>query len=232
MEANLLSYLNSKPGTLFLYFSRSFVQLYNPKTNALETENIPQNILKDLEVADANALAGFFQAIVLKHKLSVASVLVVLSPNTYYEKILEKTGDDQRGEVSLFLDAVPFDSLGSKIYVGGATSRIIAINKNLCGHLVSSLEQNGLSVEAVVPAGLIPPLASNPTLSLESAQYVLKNIPSIKLNTITHTLEINEDVLTDETRIKAPKTIRIYILGGIFAVCILLLTILVISLPR
>lgn len=232
MEANLLNSLNKKPSALFLYFSRNSVQLYNPRIKTLEVEKLPQNILKDLDVLDKNALIGFFSSLLTNYKINVKNAVIVLSPSIYYEKVLEKTGEDQEAEMRSFLDTVPFDALRSKVYIQGATSRVIAINKNLCESLVSSLEQNNLGVEAVIPAGLIPPLAAKPSPDPESASYVLKNLSSLKLHTLTHTLGITEDVLSDEPRVTTPRNTRVYVLGGIFLVCILILVTLLISMPK
>ena len=226
METNLLN-LSGKSTSTVLYVNRSGVQFYDPKTKQLLAEKLPPNILKDLEIVDKNALALFFRSLVMRHKMNASSVIVILSPNIYYEKTLKSSGEEQESEVRLFLDTVPFDTLRSKIYIQGTTSRIVAINKNLCESILWALEQVGIHIIAVIPAVLVPPLAAKPTPDGESTQYILKNVANLKVHTITQTSEIGEPA--EEPKLSPPRNIRVYVLGGIFTVCILILGFLLVS---
>lgn len=224
METNILN-IGKKDSHFVLHFSRSAVQIYSPKIKQLISEKLPQNTIKDLEIVDKNALALFLQSLFTKYKLSAKNVIIILAPNIYYEKILKSVGEEQESEMRSFLDTVPFDALRSKVYIQGTTSRVIAINKNLCESLVWSLEQAGIGVTAVIPTGLVPSLAGKATPDKEANDYVLKNIPTLKMHTITQTLEISDP---EDVHIAPPKNTRIYFLGGIFALLLLALGVLVV----
>lgn len=224
METNLLN-IGKKDSHFVLHFSRNGVQIYSPKIKQLISEKLPQNTIKDLEIVDKNALALFLQSLFTKYKLNAKNVIIILSPNIYYEKILKSIGEEQESEIRSFLDTVPFDALRSKVYIQGTTSRVIAINKNLCESLVWAFEQSGIGVTAVIPTGLIPSLAGKPTPDKEANDYVLKNLPTLKLHTITQTLEISDP---EDIHIAPPRNTRVYLLGGIFTLLLLVLGVLII----
>ncbi|MDO8452862.1 MAG: hypothetical protein Q7S79_03870 [bacterium] len=228
MEANLLSF-NNKSSVLIVYFARDSVQFFNPKTRVMEVEALPAGLIKDLEITDKNALAVFFKSCLQKHKLAVASALIVLSPQVFFETTLKSSGDEQESEIRKFLDTIPFEAIRSKTYAQSETSTLIAVNKNLCEALVQALEQNDIGTIAVIPSSIIPPLVEKPMPGVEAADYILKNIASLKLQTITQTFEINDTPRDELAPLQTPRNTRAYILGGVFTICIVILVVVLLT---
>ena len=114
----------------------------------------PSNIVSDIDINDLEAfnflMVNFFD----QSKIIPSEVLLVISPEVYYEKNIALPPDpvERQKIIDIFLDTIPYKNLIYKDYPSGAESRIIALNKNFYEPIVKFIEKSSFNITAILPA--------------------------------------------------------------------------------
>ncbi len=171
------------PSPLIVVFvDRNRLQFYGGHFTTVPALDIPQTILKDLEIVNRDSLYTLVNQWLKQNAVGGgAQVMFILSAQTYFEKTITATGEsEQETEILAFYDSVPFDELTTKIIPVNNKKTAIATNKDLVEGLRHAFTLQGLRVVAAVPAAILGALGAKRWLDAETGSYVVKHADTIR----------------------------------------------------
>jgi len=136
----------------FLYIDQNGMLLYTTTTPAVITFPFPQDIVRDLEIINKDLLQKEMIKIIKDNALQPSRYIFALSGNLLFEKPFQdsKTPESQK-EIQSFLDNIPFEHTSTIIFEN-AESKLIATNKDIYQTFSRIFEQQGSTVEYILPA--------------------------------------------------------------------------------
>lgn len=136
----------------FLYIDQNGMLLYTTTTPTVITFPFPQDIVRDLEIINKELLQKEMAKIVKDNSLQPSRYVFALSGNLLFEKPFQdsKTPESQK-EIQSFLENIPFEHTATIIFEN-AESKLIATNKDIYQTFSRILEQQGNTVEYILPA--------------------------------------------------------------------------------
>lgn len=157
--------------------------------------------------------------------------MIILLADVLFEKDIQvQDPNTQAQEVQKFLDIIPFESISTKILPIQQGVRAIAVNKNLLDALKISFEEFGFSIEGMVPYEFLGELSSGiNSVTTETSKTIIKQFDSLK--EASFEFERNEKKTASQVESQVgknkPKSLRLYIILGIFGLLLLILIFLI-----
>ena len=208
-----------QPGVIYLDRQRLDFFGSNMVTNIVHLD-FPINVIKDLEVAEKDELSIIIKAFIEFYKIIPSSVVLVLSPNIYFENNLPLSQENPpEAEIQNFLDNIPFENIESKVFREQSQAKIIATNKDLCEEIKNAFEKQGFIVEAVIPEFVLGKyIPFKNSMDLETCRLILEKFDSFKPeNLLTKQVLLpSEQTTPEDFRTKSKNNLKLIILIVIF----------------
>lgn len=164
-----------------VFVDRNRLQFYGGGLPAVLALDLPLTLAKDLEIINRDALYTLVNQWLKQNNLGGAQLFLVLSPQTYFEKMITATGEsEQETEILAFFDSVPFEELSTKVLTIDTKKIAVAINKDFIEAIRHAFMLQGLHVVSVIPAVLLGSLASKRWLDAEMGSYILKHYETLR----------------------------------------------------
>ena len=159
------------------------------------------------------------------------------------QDLKEDIGDDKdnKDEAQDFLEDVPFEEVLAKVIKMGSMNRVVAVNKDLVMTIVDVFTGNKSVIEAVTPSFIFGQNANFTTgLTLINVKIILEDTETLKLGNLltdqqktlspqgleSEVKNLTTDVKPDlETPAKKPRSLRQYILIGVFVTLLIILVV-------
>lgn len=139
-----------------IFIDQDKINYYDRSLPAVLTFPFTKELISDLEVVNSAALHLQIKSFVDNNKITPSQMMVVLSPNVYFEKEFPETAEfHQDSELQKFIDTIPFENISTKIYKLAAGSRLLATNSDLYQNIKTAFENVGFIIEAVVPVFIL-----------------------------------------------------------------------------
>ncbi len=215
-----------------LFLDRNGFYFYVPGMENVATCVFPENILKDLEVVDPTGMENQIKIFVSQWGIPSVDITMVLSANIIFEKQIE-SGSGELEEINKFLESIPFERFEKIVTVEGGNKKIFAVNKNLTYGIEASFIKLKSSVSTVLPYYPLASLLQTLPLDVTTAVSILKKVNDLKSYNMKHVEEVRSQKSTTEkpsgSSLTAPAKSskkRVYLLGGVFAVLIVIMIIM------
>lgn len=182
-------------------------------------------VVSDLDVVSLAELSGLVKSFVETNRVQVCDLVLVFSPDTYFEKGL--TGDDaaMAQDVQDFVDSVPLTNPSSKIFkVGDSKSKVVVINRRLYESLRTAFEAVGFGVKAVVPELVLQEVGfTGAQFDLNACRLILKSQAHLLANSfIGPVAAVEEDTWINhhkkQATIMAVAAITVSVFGVVFII--------------
>ena len=118
--------------------------------------SFPKSAVHDLEVVDESSLAKSLQEFTNAHKILPTRLLIILSANVIFSKIIKSGEPSEEVIKQNFLDTVPFENVGSRLYPRSSDFILIAANKKFYETITAVFENLAFRVEAIIPQIVLP----------------------------------------------------------------------------
>ena len=170
----------NKKSILVLFIDRNRFQFYGANFTGVETLDVPEAYLRDLDVVNHDGLYTLVKQWIKQHSLSGVQLILVFAETSYFEKVFSSAQPaEQETEIIKFLDAVPFESAITKVYDVPNGKRPVAINKALYEAIRQGFLLQGLPTKGAIPIFTLGALGTRRALDTEMGEYVLKNIDAL-----------------------------------------------------
>ena len=194
----------------------------------------PTNIVLDIDIIDSESFELLLSNFLEQSSLAPSDVLLVISPDVYYEKGIALSADatERQHQIDLFLETVPFKNLVFKDYLLGDHPRIITLNKNFYEPLVKFFERNGFNITEITPKFVLEHF--NLVLTTFSPKEVKDTYQKIKLiepYSLITTQDIDK-ILTVAVHHPKEDNTRTYILLIVFSILFVVLLGYIFIAPR
>ena len=208
-----------------VFIDRNRLQFYSSRLSDILTLEIPATFSKDLDIVNKDGFYTLVNQWVKQNSLSGAQLFFILSPMTYFERIITAAEESrQETDILSFYNSVPFEELATRVVTIDGKKHAVAVNREFIESIRHAFMLQGYHVIAVVPAVLLGILAAKRWLDKEMGAYVVKHIDTLTAQNIVDSEEQN--VAAPASRVPTEKNNpRLMIMVGIFGV--LLLTLIV-----
>lgn len=212
------------PGILFL--GRFQCSLYIPETNQMYPLVYPVEIVRDLEVVKKEDLVTLIKDLVTKSQISPRPISVLLSDEIIFAKsitVLDIKGREDA--VNAFIDTIPFEE-PSVIKVPSEPHLIVAVaNRDYFMSFKKAFENNGFSFELVLPAFLLKKYGNLSKIQDQSTfSAVFKHLSEYRQYNLNQEETIINSVKPLISKEVPKDKKRLYALGGLFGVLIIILS--------
>lgn len=159
-----------------VFIDRNRLQFYGSRLPEVLTLEIPVTIFKDLDIVNKDGFYTLVNQWVKQNNLSGAQLFFILSPMTYFERIIT-AADESRQETDIlsFYNSVPFEELATRVLTIGGKKLAVAVNREFIESIRHAFMLQGYHVMSVVPAVLLGTLAAKRWLDKEMGAYVVKH---------------------------------------------------------
>jgi hypothetical protein len=180
--------------TAVVYIQKDKFQFYTPTlARVIEFRFVPE-IIRDLDVINAELLENLIKVFVTNNKISPSNLIFVLAENAYFTKDFipsapqkgvtpqpEVTKELLQKQADEFIEHVPFDNVVSKTIPLKDGIKVCATNKDFYETIVISFEHLGFTVESVLP-GLVlgNGLSLRPVMDPPMANVILQKVSALK----------------------------------------------------
>jgi hypothetical protein len=175
----------SKPVIVFV--DRNRLQFYGGKSSSIAVLDLPPAIASDIEISNRDGLYTLVNQWMKQNAIGGSPLFFVLSPSTYFEKVISATADtEQETEILKFYDMVPFEELLTKVISAGPTvpKHAFATNNDFVEALRHAFLLQGLRVVGVIPAMLLGSLAAKRWMDAEMGAYVVKHFAELQAQSV------------------------------------------------
>jgi hypothetical protein len=215
----------TKKSSLIFYLDRQKLIIAGTQLAVPLTLDFPASIVLDIDIIDIESFDLLLGNFLEQSQIAVSDVLLVVSPEVYYEKDTSLSLDptERQNQIDLFSETIPFKHLIFKDYSLG-TPRLIALNKNFYEPAIKLIEKKGFNIFTIIPFFVL----GHFNLKLENYQpaevkEIFKKIKLLDPLSIISSQDIDKMVTT---QIHKPKedSKRTYILLAVF--CFLFVSLL------
>jgi hypothetical protein len=171
----------SKP--VIVYVDRNRLQFYGGKLSSIAALDLPPAIASDIEVTNRDGFYTLVNQWMKQNAIGGSPLFFVLSPSTYFEKVISATTDtEQETEILKFYDMVPFEELLTKVISAGPAvpKHAFATNSAFIEALKHAFLLQGLRVVGVIPAMLLGSLSAKRWMDAEMGAYVVKHFAELQ----------------------------------------------------
>lgn len=198
------------------------------------TLDFPLNAVCDIEIADIEYFNSVLINFLRLNNIPPSEALLILSPNTYYEKSLNLSVDpnEKQKQIDNFTENIPFKNLYIKDYYINNQNYLIAINKKFYEPILKSLKDNGFNIISIIPSFILDLFGIKLTnyLPKEVRDVLIKN-KFLKDYSLVPILEIQKISTIQVVKSKEDKT-KTIILIIVFVILLIFFIGLKIFLPK
>jgi len=225
-----------KPASKFIIFlERQKLTLAGTDLAAPLILEFPTSIVQDIDVIDIESFNLLLGSFVETSKITPEDILLVVSPDIYYEKNVALPVDptERQNQIDLFLQTVPFKNLIYKDYSLGNQPRLITLNKNFYEPIARFFEKSAFNIVAIMPLFVLEhfqlPFG---TFLPKEVKDIFSKYKLIEPYSFMNTEDIDKIVTTELHRPKEEVTKTTYILIGVFCLLFVVLLVYIFVLPR
>ena len=220
-----MSMFGNKSPMVVIFVDRNRLQFYGGGLSSILALDIPPTIVRDLEIVNRDAFYTLVNQWLKQNNLGGAELFFVLSPQSYFEKVVASTGDsEQETEILDFYESVPFEELVTKVYTINTRKVAVATNKDFVEAIRHGFMLQGLDVISMIPAVLLGTLAGKRWLDAEMGSYIIKHLESLRSQTIIDLEEPGQTASIPMRNVPtAQNNPRLMIMVGILGVLLLVL---------
>lgn len=102
------------------------------------------DVVDHLEIIDSSKLDQQIVSFITKNQLGQQKLIIILTPEVYFEKRLSDPGDDLN--IRNFIDKIPFDDVFYKIIPDKSDFRLVAFNQDYIKTVKNFFEANGFEI--------------------------------------------------------------------------------------
>ncbi|QQG41727.1 MAG: hypothetical protein HYV90_00215 [Candidatus Woesebacteria bacterium] len=217
-------------GETIIFLERDKFYLYNG--GSVLSLNFPAQILPDLDVKNKDALFNLITTFIQNNKIEPSQLFFVISEAVCFSKDFPvKDPTDVTGvqtSSQAFIDAVPFNSVLSKIYKTQTVYRVVATNQELVDVVVDAFVHRGFGLTAIVPANIYPEFGALRELTDKFAKHIIDTREKAKLSSMVGEKIAPESHELATSVTKEPKSKLLpYLIGG-FVILLVILVIVVV----
>lgn len=208
---------DKKPSLSIILLERDRLEFFSPSIPDILIFEFKKDLVNDLELLNQSGLELQLKAFINQYKIPQSELAIILSDSICFEKDNSDTDDTKQAAiVQNFLDIVPFENSGHKIFKLKKGYRIVAANKNLYRAINDALGNMGFTVIGVVPSSILGITIQN--LDEASARFIAEKANLIKQQTM---IAPEQEIIKGPTEEKKVFGVRrIIMLVAIFAVLI------------
>jgi len=212
-----------------IFLERDRLYLYNG--GAILSLNFPVNLSYDMDVKDRDAFFNLVTTFIQTSKLEASQIFFVISEAACFSKDFPIKNPADTSEVEDasqgFIDAVPFNSVLSKIYKTQAIYRVVATNLDLIDTIVDAFTGKGFGLTALVPANIYPEYGASRELTADFAKHVINTRDITKMSSMVGEKVAQEDHEVSTSTAKEPrsKLLPFLIIG--FAILLIILLVVI-----
>jgi hypothetical protein len=202
-------------------------RLYLAHGEKLYYIDFPTTTVRDLDVIDKGALRTLITSLIDKNNIAPSGFYIILSQWVCFIKNLEeKEETKQEKEFIDFCDDVPFSSVCSRKYLTKEGFIAIAANKELIDEITMDFEEKGFKLIAVAPSLMLGAVGAKKQPDVEMLKFINTNSVYVREQALEQKEEILEEVHEADKHGKF-KFKKIYLLGAVFAVLIIVMIVMV-----
>lgn len=182
-----------------IYIKKTGFDYHDGTTGQNFNYNFPPNVVSDLDIVDQEQLEKSISEFIDTNKILPASVLVVFSEPTFFDKTVAEAVTPEQKDTSLrlFLDNVPFENVAYKVFDQQKGFRAVAVNEDMYKDIKEVLEGKGFKLEGLIPEitlgteGITSAIPKFDALKKESmVSDVVKDTPSPSSSDGTRVMEV------------------------------------------
>ena len=168
-----------------VFLDKNRIQFYESRDGTLVSLEVPETIMRDLEIANPTALGESVKTFLNQNHISASVSILVFSDTVVLTRELTGTREEKELEFQKFLDAVPFENILSRRYVFGEHDIAIAMPRAGFEPLIAILQEARFPVMAVVPTFTLGPMKNKRWLDAEMGKFVAGKAETIAAESIT-----------------------------------------------
>jgi len=225
MERNTVTKTISKRPTGVFYIDGNKAFYFEQALAAPIALDFPTDIISNFELINKKKLVSLIQTFIKNNKLYPKNIVMLLSIRVTYDREFPHGSIEMQKNIQEFLELVPYEDIVEKKIISSGKTRVIATNKEVCEAIKSTFIISGFIVSGLYPLALvlefIPQLKTNLDLSL-----FVNKLPDLKSINMQHVVEASSPTsygTVATTGKEKPNKTRLYALGGIFGILLLVL---------
>ena len=208
------------------YIDSDKILFYQGASGSLIQLDFPPDVLSYLDLLRKEKFEELIESFLEQNKLSGENTILIYSSAAAFEKDFEESqaGKDDT-EIQKFIDIVPFEDVLSKTYKLNKKVKVVAVNNRVYESIRSVLEKRNFLIYAVIPGSVLQETFSELAQNMDLG-FILKKIDSIKQYSMINGSSPSNPALEKKPEGKKQNK-RLYALGGMFAILLLILIIFV-----
>lgn len=212
-----------------IYLDRNRLDWARPTDLVVVSCPLPETAVADLEVISQIRLDQCIRSFVEAQKIVSCSLILLLSPNVFFEKDLSNVGGNQlAAETENFLEIIPFENIVKKTLVFDTKTKIIAANRNLIDGIDSALKKVNCSVLSVLPTTILNGAINKNGLDPAVSQNLIHHLDAFRqFNLLEEKSQKIDHVDKPGPSPKRKSKRNLFVLAGIFICLIAVLVFLI-----
>jgi len=213
-------------GDIVLFLTSGRLYLY--VGDGILTLEFPPEIVRDMDVKNKEGLSNLVTVFIQNNKLVPAQIFFALSESVCFSKDFKVTDPLNTtkvdADVQSFIDAIPFNSVISKVYKTPAMYRVVGTNQDMIDVIMDAFTVKGFGLSALVPSNIYHNFGGINALTPEFAKTVLEDKQMAASGTMVSTEPKENGSEIEATKAQGKKVnYRLYILIGIFVLGLIIL---------
>lgn len=181
------------------------------------------DIVKNLEILDADKLNQLVSAFIEENKLEPLTLYMVLANDVIFEKRLENVPLSlQAADTEKFLNMVPVNTLLTKAYTFSKKTIVIAASKDFCDGFITAFAEDQFSVVGCIPYAILEEKFPQLKNTFDE-RFLLKKMSNLKQYFLPLGVEAQEKLLSYD--VPSFKNLQFVGLVSIFALLLIILII-------
>ena len=214
-----------------LFIHRNRFQLYGGNLTGIVTLEVPDGVLRDMEVIQKDSLYTLIKQWVKQYALLGSELVIVFSTATYFEKLFPAGEHEQtEHDILKFFETVPYEFIWTKVYSMDKGKRAVACNKTFYETIHQGFSLQGVPTKAVIPSFALGTLSGKTALDAELIQYILKNLDNLTRQSLLDVQELGFTPVAESKELvaSAKKKTNLPLLLGVFGLLIVVLVVMIV----
>lgn len=214
---------------IICYVDADKIIFYQPPSGALFQLDIPSDIISHLDLLHKEKFETLLESFMDQSQIVGDVAAIIYSATAVFEKSfpqVETRKDDE--ETQKFIEMVPFDEVLSKVYRANKNIRVVALNDKIHDSIRNVFNKRSIGIFALAPASILQEnfieLKDNIDLG-----FISKHVDSIKQYSMISTNAVVRNQPVEKKQEVSNSRKRIFILGGVFAVLLIVLIFMILS---
>lgn len=180
MDGDLGLIMASKVAAVVVNVMRNGLEVCSENLPGVTTMELGRELVADLVVVDQGKLEQVVEGWVKARQLTAGPLVMVLSSEVCFEHEWEKLERHELDKaIQRFLEEVPVESVGWKVFETEKGFRLVAINRGLYEAVRKAFERLGFGVVAVVPAFVLSAMGIGAQLSSQACRLIVRQLASV-----------------------------------------------------